>query len=190
MSPILHTGYAWEEEIDRFWEAWGRVFHMPDRSARCGSHIHVSPVPNKSFGLLDLSNIAFGVIFFEPLVENLLPYNRRNNPYCELNTKHSTKLREYYCDEYDLSDIWERIANILDRGEIRDFMQKNESDTCKSRYVLWNFAHVTHGGTGSIEFRGGRGLRGPVRTKRWIAFVVSFIHMCTKQVRSINLHIK
>ena len=50
------------------------------------------------------------------------------------------------------------------------------------RRVLWNFEHVVPGSTGTIEFRGGRGLRGPVRTKWWIAFVIAFVNLCAPQV--------
>ncbi|KAK6441238.1 hypothetical protein LTR95_002537 [Oleoguttula sp. CCFEE 5521] len=44
----------------------------------------------------------------------------------------------------------------------------------EERYVLWNFANLLKTKK-TIEFRGGRGLRGPKRTKWWIAFVVGFI---------------
>jgi len=56
---------------------------------------------------------------------------------------------------------------------LKDLMQSD-------RRVLWNFEHVVPGDrcTGTVEFRGGRGLRGPDRTKWWIAFVVSFIQYC------------
>jgi len=50
------------------------------------------------------------------------------------------------------------------------------------RRVLWNFEHVVPGSTGTIEFRGGRGLRGPVRTKWWIAFVIAFVNLCAPQI--------
>nr|OQO25809.1 hypothetical protein B0A51_06221 [Rachicladosporium sp. CCFEE 5018] len=42
------------------------------------------------------------------------------------------------------------------------------------RRALWNFANLLQDKK-TIEFRGGRGLRGPQRTKWWIAFVVGFV---------------
>ena len=44
-----------------------------------------------------------------------------------------------------------------------------------SRYVLWNFENILPGKSAMIEFWGGRCFRGGVRTKRWIAFTVTFI---------------
>ena len=53
------------------------------------------------------------------------------------------------------------------------------------RKVLWNFKPAANDGTGTIEFRGGRHLRGPVRTKRWIAFAVSCVHFLLEMVSRI-----
>ncbi|KAI0099790.1 putative amidoligase enzyme-domain-containing protein [Nemania sp. FL0031] len=177
VSPILTT-FDWEEEIDLFWTAWRRVFHMPKKSTKCGAHIHISPCPSKHFTMRELKDIAYGIVFYEPLVEELLPKDRRNNKYCELNTRHSSKLLSYYQDDSDLPIIWDFIFDIEFADDLRDFMQENTGDK-KDRYVLWNFANIFDG-SGTIEFRGGRGLRGPVRTKRWISFVVSFIDMILK----------
>ncbi|KAI1780348.1 putative amidoligase enzyme-domain-containing protein [Hypoxylon cercidicola] len=179
VSPILRTESDWAEEIDLFWTAWQRVFHMPIRSKRCGAHIHISPCPDKEFTMEQLRNIAFGVVFYEPLVEELLPKNRRNNQYCVLNTRHSSKLLLHYYDESDLFTVWELIQDIEYRDDLRDFMQEKAGDR-NDRYVLWNFSNIW-AGSGTVEFRGGRGLRGPVRTKRWISFVISFIDMCIDQ---------
>lgn len=65
------------------------------------------------------------------------------------------------------------IQMINDKERLKNFMQSD-------RRVLWNFEHVVPGNrcTGTVEFRGGRGLRGPNRTKWWIAFVLSFVQYC------------
>lgn len=49
-----------------------------------------------------------------------------------------------------------------------------------NRLITWNFLNTVQGHegnfkSGTVEFRGGRHLRGKIRTKRWIAFAVAFI---------------
>ncbi|KAH6633762.1 putative amidoligase enzyme-domain-containing protein [Boeremia exigua] len=178
VSPILSTNNVWEEDIETFWEAWSKVFHMPTTSKRCGSHIHVSASPNKRFSREQLRSIAFGVILYEGNVLQLLPESRRENDYCTPNTDHIWELDDL---SYDFTDpihleevrdtIWGSFQDDDRIGyDLPKFMQGN------NRKVLWNFQNIRK--SGSIEFRGGPRLRGPIHTKRWIAFVVSFIHMC------------
>ena len=177
VSPILRTDEHWEDEIDNFWEAWGRVFHLPRRSAKCGSHIHVSPGPNKRFTLYELKAIASGVIFYDDNLDDILPRPRQHNKYCQRNWENSQSLAMWYTDG-DKRTLAPTILRIYDCDtilELKNLMQDN-------RRVLWNFEHALPGSTGTVEFRGGRGLRGPNRTKWWIAFVIAFIQLCISQV--------
>ncbi|KAI0440172.1 putative amidoligase enzyme-domain-containing protein [Xylaria telfairii] len=182
VSPILWTAVTWEAEVDTFWRAWRDVFHTPDASSLCGSHIHVSPYPRKTFSLTQLKDIAIGIIFYEPLIHQLLPECRQNNKYCRRNTLRSTQLQNMGSDDgHELREVCRYILQEIDDvGELRDFMQENAS-TRKDRYVLWNFDNILPGESGSIEFRGGHGLRGPQETRKWIAFVVSVIHLCIER---------
>jgi hypothetical protein len=148
---------------------------MPTTSKRCGSHIHVSASPNGRFNLEQLRSIAFGVLFYEENVLQLLPESRRENQYCEPNSANMPDLVHDITDPTDLemvrNIIWSRFRDDDTIGYgLPEFMQGS------TRRVLWNFRNIRK--SGSIEFRGGPRLRGPVHTKRWIAFVVSFVHMC------------
>ncbi|KAF1737825.1 hypothetical protein CRV24_003452 [Beauveria bassiana] len=80
--------------------------------------------------------MAFGIVVFEPLVLQMLPEYRADNPYCQPNTRNSERL---------------------------------------SAYVIWNFDNTLPNKSGTIEFRGGRMLRGEIRTKRWITFAICFL---------------
>lgn len=136
------------------------------------------------FDLNQLRNIAFGIVYYEPLVIRLLPYHRQNNKYCRPNTLRSGPLYDLmssYHEEAALRELWDALDDDVDEEDIRDLMQSGPEPK-QERYVLWNFDNVFGSGSGSIEFRGGPGLRGPVKTKRWISFVVAFIHMCTNLV--------
>jgi hypothetical protein len=166
VSPILAVRGDWAQNIDTFWDGMRAVFHMPERSDSCGSHVHVSSGSNRRFGFTQLKTIAFGIVVFERLVLALLMSNRVHNRYCQPNTAGSVRLRRCNGSRGAIAAL---IAGANDAETLRDIMQDD-------RYVLWNFSNIVPGGSGTIEFRGGRFLRGEVRTKRWIAFTVAFIH--------------
>ncbi|TGJ80069.1 hypothetical protein E0Z10_g8703 [Xylaria hypoxylon] len=166
VSPVLSCRQDWEGEIDTFWTAMRVVFHMPERSTRCGSHIHLSRGWGKTFSLPQLKTIAFGIAIYEPLIVSLLMANRANNDYCKLNTENSSQLRQCGSDTWAIARL---IKSATNASMLKDIMQND-------RYVLWNFANIVPGSSGTIEFRGGRCLRGEIRTKRWIAFTISLLH--------------
>lgn len=168
VSPILEVqGGEWEYDIVTFWEAYRAVFHMPLRDLRCGSHIHVAPGKDKKFHLSSLKKMAYGIVFYEELVIELLCLNRANNPYCKPNTEKSGQLKRCGNDIFKVASL---IKSAATREALKDIMQDG-------RYVLWNFENIVSNKSGTIEFRGGRGLRGEFRTKRWITFAVCFLHI-------------
>ncbi|KAF5532982.1 swim zinc finger domain-containing protein [Fusarium mexicanum] len=169
VSPVLslraNWEHNWEHEIDVFWTAMRVVFHMPDRSLLCGSHIHVSKGLNQTFSLSQVKKIAFGVVYYEGLILQLLMRERANNRYCKQNTLNSTQLMR--CNG-NFNAIAELIKSAKSTTALKNIMQND-------RYVLWNFDNIVPGSSGTIEFRGGRCLRGEIRTKRWIAFTIALI---------------
>ncbi|KAK3897045.1 putative amidoligase [Staphylotrichum tortipilum] len=165
VSPVMRVRGPWEHEIDTYWAALRAVFHMPDRDDSCGSHVHISRGLHQHFTLRELKTIAYGVLLYEPLVTQLLLRSRRGNRFCRPNGQEARGLR--VCQ--GLVARAGLIGGVVSAEGLRDVMQD-------SRYVLWNFGNAVPGRSGTIEFRGGRGLRGEVRTKRWIAFAVAFIH--------------
>lgn len=175
VSRILTTSGNWAQEIDTFWAAMKAVFHMPEKSTLCGSHIHVSRGRTNTFTLPQLKTIAYGIYLYEGLVLKLLMACREGNDYCTPNGQASSQLRN--CG--NLYEAAQLISSAPDAESLRDIMQDD-------RYVLWNFSNVAPGKSGTIEFRGGRFLRGKVRTKRWIAFAVAFIHamICMDDLRT------
>lgn len=173
VSPILRCRSDWEEEIDIFWTAMRAVFHMPDRSMKCGSHIHVSRGRSNTFSLSEFQTIAYGIVLYEPLILELLMRERSSNAYCKPNTRDSIQLRSCGSDYMAISRLIKGAGNTT---ALRRIMQDN-------RYVLWNFDNIVAGKSGTIEFRGGRCLRGEIRTKRWIAFTLALIDAILSMVR-------
>ncbi|KAI7768411.1 hypothetical protein LZL87_012495 [Fusarium oxysporum] len=155
----------WGHEIDVFWTAMRVVFHMPDPSLLCGSHIHASKGLNQTFSLPQVKKIAFGVVYYENLILQLLMRERANNRYCKQNTLNSTQLMR--CNG-NYNAIAELIKSAKSTTALKNIMQND-------RYVLWNFDNIVPGSSGTIEFSGGRCLRGEIRTKRWIAFTIALI---------------
>ena len=179
VSPKLDTSRKWEDEIDAFWDAMRAVFHMPRRVLRCGSHVHVSP-SGGSFQLKELKSIALAVVYFDEQVQQVLPKGRRNYHFCVSNKSHSKRLKGK-----NINTVAESIWSAQKKTDLVEIVQgSSKSD----RPVLWNFHNVTvmpftdEPAIGTVEFRGGRCLRGPVRTKRWISFAVAFIILAIKEV--------
>ncbi|KAI1443410.1 hypothetical protein F5Y02DRAFT_222139 [Annulohypoxylon stygium] len=176
VSPIFSTTERWVDDIDAFWNAMSAVFHQPIRSPKCGSHIHISPGPpsysgaRRRFSLGQLKTIAFGIVVHEPLILQVLPSWRRNNSYCRPNTASSSRLGG------NRNSKRQAIASARSPDQLIEIMQAD-------RKVLWNFDNTLPGKSGTIEFRGGRGLRGRNRTGWWIAFAISFIHFVLLEVR-------
>lgn len=166
VSPILDTAADWDQEIDVFWDAMRAVFHMPQRAGTCGSHVHVSRGRNARFTLAELKTIAYGIVVYEDRVMELLMAYRQDNAYCKPNSKNSFRLQRAGGNRVLIANM---IRSAATPEALRDIMQN-------SRYVLWNFDNVAANKSGTIEFRGGRFLRGEVRTKRWMTFAVAFIH--------------
>ena len=179
VSPKLQTNKKWEDEIDAFWSAMRAVFHMPRRSSRCGSHVHVSP-DRGYFHLRELQAIAFAVIWYDREVQQILHRSRRGFDHCRQNIVHSRELQNKTPNA-----IARKINNVFHEADLVKIIQGWGKD---DRRTLWNFQNVTQKPgssrpcTGSLEFRGGRCLRGPVRTKRWIAFAVAFVVLAIKEV--------
>lgn len=172
VSPVMQVRGNWEHEIDTYWAAMRAVFHMPERADSCGSHVHVSKGTSRRFTLPQLKTIAYGIVLYEPLVAKLLMPCRVGNPYCKPNGQEARLLRQNNTPAARAR----LIGGAANATALRDIMQD-------SRYVLWNFSNIVPDKSGTIEFRGGRGLRGEVRTKRWIAFAVAFIHAVLTMVR-------
>ena len=179
VSPKLQTNKKWEDEIDAFWSAMRAVFHAPRRASRCGSHVHVSP-SRGHFNLRELQAIAFAVIWYDDEVQQILHRCRRDSEYCRRNRAHSRELWNK-----DMKATANLINNVSDESSLVRIIQGWDKD---DRRTLWNFHNVTSkpgsgkSATGSMEFRGGRCLRGPVRTKRWIAFTIAFVILAIKEV--------
>lgn len=238
VSGVLATNSDWDRQISTFWEAQLVIFHEPDRSTKAGTHVHITPGPSRKWTVSQLRRIAVGIIRYENLVQEMLPYHRRTlrssvrpgclqSPidatdhnyyhYARSNSSSRSDSRENLNDMFnqggssskhsrlfDNDDLVARLQRLSFAGPTQPPREKSHAQLLEeiqrrsprmneeqivqwmqgdNRYVLWNFQNIRRGGSGTIEFRGGRGMRGPNRTKWVIGFVVGFIHLLLVEVR-------
>lgn len=190
VSPILDSRKAWAAAIDTFWRAHNTLLSTPHKSVKSGLHIHISPgdsLGNRSrFHLDDYKAIAFGTVFFDAYIQDLLPVSRRENKYCMPNTKQSKYLLGKSIDH-----VKRQLESVKNPRDLIKVMQGN--DLKKRRYVLWNFeniackeGHQPGSESGTVEFRGGPCVRKRSRTKKWIAFTIAFINLCRTEVSQMR----
>ena len=172
------------------WEAVDSLFRVLRNSLSCGSHVHVA-LTHRGFTLRELKQIALATIIHEDCILKILHTTRRNHDYCKPNTmilgtglwndfgkwKHMPDQLQTRRD--GLRAFARSIDGIRSRDELVDYIQGGE------RNCLWNFQNIRSGQSGTVEFRGGRHLRGPVRTKRWVTFAVLFVDLALQTVGSV-----
>ncbi|RXK34316.1 hypothetical protein BBD39_05645 [Arsenophonus endosymbiont of Bemisia tabaci Asia II 3] len=110
---------------------------------------------------------------------------RKTKHYCRSNTSSSESLNELLNSQgspFSSPLYWDQKDSMFSlpktRSEKVKEVQRIVSRTIaymqgEDRYALWNFHNIEEGGTGTIEFRRGRGVRGLVRTKWWISFMLA-----------------
>lgn len=176
-----------DKNIELFWFATRNIFEIKS-NVSCGTHIHVSPT-GRRYTFAELRKIAYAVASQEELIMAILPPERVDNHYCRPSSSVSVNLRDDITPtSFDGPDrptlrVTTRLWDCNTEEQLVTYMQAG------NRMVLWNFENVLKE-CGTVEFRGGRHMRGPKRTKRWIAFAVVFVAKAIGDVSSSNdLHI-
>lgn len=187
VSPRLDTKQPVSRTVSDFWEAM-RVHFSPQRDLSCGGHVHVTPVSRRNnFSLRSLKAIAFATVVYEDFVSAVLSPPRRENQYCKLNSKSlGSGLHHALACGKSTTSLLRVAAEIRSRPDetgLYLYMQCN-------RYVLWNFQNTfpnpkTGRCTGTVEFRGGTQFLNTRGTLAWVAFVLGFITLALKEVRSL-----
>ncbi len=182
VSPIIRSSKRWERVIKKVWNTLREMFEI-ERSLSCGSHIHLAPW-RKKYTLQEAKRIAFACCYYERYIIACLPEERRDHLYCRRNSMVATKMGKLYRAKTtnSLAHIASDINALHNFEELIVYIQGGTA--LDQRRVLWNFHNLWAGSKGTIEFRGGRHLRGPQRAIAWITFAQVFILMALKEVRS------
>ena len=190
VSPKLSLTEDFESQIKIFWDCMKLVFRvLPSRYA--GTHVHVGS-SGRDFDLSDAKKVAFAACIYEPYVFSLLPEDRRHSVYCIRNSLQADRMGELLKQRTSiaLKLISEDIKGC-DLGSLIIYMQGAQTDG-KRRRVIWNFLNLIQSPTSgrppihTIEFRGGRPVRGYARTLAWLSFAVTFIAMAIHEVSITN----
>jgi len=179
VSRIMKSDSRWQPEIRTFWKILRELFNV-QKTASCGTHVHVAPWQRR-YSLAEVRTIAFACCYYERYIVSCMPTERRDYDYCRRNSKVVQRMGQLYRKKTrgGLAQIATDILATTNFNEIIIYMQGSAEG---NRRVLWNFRNLTSSGT--IEFRGGRHMRGSERTVRWISFVVVFILMALDEVSS------
>lgn len=168
-------------ELDLFWEAMNTVFKV-QRNFSCGSQVHVAP-RGRQWRIRELKIITYAIITQEHLIEAFLTKERRGIQYCKNNSEVSGYMSDFFANgksAFLFSQVSDSVRQITQNFQIHNLMHGDDSPGARP-YVLWNFQNIMVG-SGTIEFRGGRHLRGPNRSKWLVTFVVAYISLALKQV--------
>lgn len=180
VSPILDSSTSWETKIEKFWRVLRKMFEV--EKSNCGTHIHIAPI-GRNYTLKEAKTIAFACCYYERYIISCLPEERRNHEYCRRNTQVATKMGQLY--EARTSRSLVQIASDLNTlSRFEDLITYMQGD---NRRVLWNFHNLCYNSKGTIEFRGGRHLRGPIRSMAWITFAQVFVLMALDEVSHYTL---
>lgn len=167
---------SWDPEIDKFWAQLLAMFTVKINKT-CGTHVHFAPW-GRRYSLHELHTIAFAVVYYEPYVVSCLPVERRDYQYCKRNTKMAQPLGQLF-NSGQLTTVASYIRSQSTPSALINFIQGGLDGS--HRYALWNFQNQTKT-SGTIEFRGGRHMRGPNRSRAWITFVLVFTTMAIGEV--------
>jgi len=168
--------HVWESEVKNFWAVLLSLFEVK-KNFTAGTHIHVAPW-GKPFSLKQAQIIAFACCYYEPYVISLMPKERRDYKYCQRNTQVAGRMAILYKQK----KIHVIASDIKKKGSLKSLCTYMQGGVDSGhRRVMWNFQGLLKKKTGTIEFRGGRHMRGPGRTIRWITFVVVFVMLAIKE---------
>jgi Putative amidoligase enzyme len=175
-SPILRVfpDSPWREQVKETWTYLSRCYRITEDNS-CGTHIHISMVPN--YSLTELKHIASAVIQFEPAFEALMPDHRRGNAYAVSNWLHSPYLARR--NKSRCQSI-EAIECANDRVEVLRLVQGY-----RNHYFAWNF-WTLFGPKGTIEFRQPPASVSAGDTLGWAELAMNFIQASVQRGSSVR----
>jgi hypothetical protein len=138
---------------------------LVESNSSCGTHVHVSP--SDKFDVKQVKAVACAALYFEEVINALVPVNRLGNEYCKSFSACNENFRgktvaECIAEVENLSDIIS-VVNLMNPGRGND------------RYYTWNFTNLQQGGTLTIEFGQGPGVITASSALMWAEFVVTFV---------------
>lgn len=169
-SPILDVfpGSPWRDHVRAAWRYLKRYYQVT-ADERCGTHIHISLIPN--YDLAELKLIASSVVYFEPAFLALVPEHRRRSRYAASNWLMSPRLcQRGRSRAQSMEDIW----NAVDAVDLFILIQGISNNS-----FMWNFLSLFTS-KATIEFRLPPASLTLEETLGWAELALNFIQAATQ----------
>ncbi|KAH6853988.1 hypothetical protein B0I37DRAFT_335630 [Chaetomium sp. MPI-CAGE-AT-0009] len=170
ISPPMSVSRRFQSEIREVFDAIGEQFELWTHPVT-SCHVHVSPGPKASdkYRADQLVKIAKGAFYWEKALKQILPHDRRDNPYAKPNHKaFGSSLYKHVKDD-GWKPLFNAIEDEMNRFENHRMGQKkcfaikiaggHLSDPNhkyrKERYLSQNFLPLTRIGTVELRRQGG-----------------------------------
>jgi hypothetical protein len=157
----------WRDQLLKTW-AFMRKHYVVCSSLECGTHVHISKVPDERGNesrLEFLKRLGQCIIHFEPALEALMPVSRRGNLYAMSNwiDNHQFAGRKMSRTE---------CINAIDKCKTESHVIVLMSSPPMGRYWAWNYQAYHKFGT--VEFRKGSSSQNGEQALAWADLVLLF----------------
>ncbi|KAK6523027.1 hypothetical protein TWF281_002449 [Arthrobotrys megalospora] len=170
LGQTLNQQLGTLKDIATVWKCLEENFDI-ESSEKCGTHVHFSPLD--WYKLDDLQALATAIIFFDPLIDGLIP-ERQFNQHCRSNTWFSQLCPFSDGDEgwsYSYQTSFRRIESCREKVQLADHMSPEINNR---RHMAWNFMGIFNRDRDSVEFRRPPGSHSWEDTMSWVEFVHGF----------------
>jgi Putative amidoligase enzyme len=175
-TPILDVfpHSQWRSHVRECWDFLERYYRVTG-DERCGTHIHISLVPN--FDLTELKRIACAIIQFEPAFEALMPSHRRGNAYATSNWLSSPYLKRRGRSRAQSIDDIEKAFDVVE--VFRLIQGYHSSNFC------WNFRSLFESKQ-TMEFRQPPASSSLAEVLSWAELTMNFIQASIRHGSSVR----
>ena len=175
-SPILDVfpGSPWRAHVKEVWRYLKRCYKVTG-DERCGTHIHISLIPN--YSLAELKQLASSVVYFEPAFLALVPEHRRSCTYAVSNWLISPQLGRLGRSRHQ---SMKDISNAPDEVELFGLIQGYINS-----HFSWNFLNFFTS-KGTVEFRLPPASLTAEATLGWAELALNFVQAATQHGSSIG----
>lgn len=188
ISPVLEF-----EKDSKFREyvtaVWKCIYHFCyiETNDTCSTHVHISP--STFYSLTKLQLIARAVLYYEPVINALVPPQRQGNSYCKSfyasNSTFKGRTPAQAIDEIDV---------LMDGNPDEEIDEEHKTTLVNmlnpepgARSFSWNFTNLQETDRpNTVEFRQGPGVTSPGATLAWAEFVVTFVNAAFKKAGSYD----
>ncbi|KAJ5333367.1 putative amidoligase enzyme [Penicillium brevicompactum] len=166
VSPVLtyDETNAWRDDLHEIFRVLKTVCEIKVNPS-CGVHIHISRI-GEPWKLETLKELSRNAMYFEKVIDSLLPRHRVGNELLQSSRYHSLPLEGR--SMLDCVFLVNDCVSVPHLVELMNFQG--------SRYFAWNLTNMLDTGRQTVEFRQPPGMDTAEAVLQWVEFVVLFLH--------------